>query len=496
MRSRIFFVISTGFVFGIFIRSLYTFSAPFIGIALLIAIILLGGWFAAHRKLYLFIGIWLCAISLGMVRVAIVPNELPHTFMRDIGETITLSGTVVSTPDIRDTTQRFIVYVSKDRKSTGILAVTSLAQNVSYGAHIILYGKLSLPVPFHTKHSRIFHYDKYLAGKGAFAIMQHASIRKIIPSTSVWSSVYNALGTAKQMFLRALDKALPEPSASLAGGLVAGGTRGLGAPLLNDFIRSGLIHIVVLSGYNVMIVAEAVLAALSFLQRKRAIFISSIIIAAFVIAAGAGAASIRAGIMAILALLASATGRVYDVVRALLIAVILMLIWNPLLIVDSIGFDLSVIATLGLIFGMPIIEPYFVGIKNTFLRETIAATTAAQISVLPLLLYSNGLFSLVAFVANVLVLPLVPAAMAASAFAGFVGLTIPMIAPYAGLPAYVLLHSIITIVHTAANLPFVIFSIPTFSFLWVLGTYAVLIFFIQRHISATNNSVRIENVHL
>ncbi len=481
MSGRLFFTVALGFIIGIFIQSVYNFTFPYILVVTLIATIFFGGWFFTRRKWYVLAGILLCFVALGMARAGLEPTTLPTSFAQDIGKTVTLSGTVASVPDKRDTTQRFIVSVFAHGTHTRILAVTSLAREVSYGARVTLKGKLSVPAPFHTKYGRTFRYDNYLAGKGVFALLPYAVIQKITPSNSVMSYAYNALAHGKAIFLQALGRALPEPSSSLAGGLIAGGTRGLGTILLDDFIRSGLIHIVVLSGYNVMIIADALRALLSFLSRKWSLGIAAFAIALFVLAAGAGAASIRAGIMALFALLARATGRTYDVTRALTLAVILMLLWNPFLLVNSIGFDLSFIATLGLIFGVPIIEPHLRFIQSDFLRETVAATTVAQIAVLPLLMYTNGLLSIISFVANVLVLPLVPLAMAASAIAGIVALVAPALAVVAGLPAYVILRIIIGLVHTTANVPFAVILIPTFSFVWVLIAYATYIFYAWRH---------------
>ncbi len=481
MPGRLFFTIGIGFITGIFIESVYNLSAPYIGLSLILSSIFFGGYFFKRRTIYILAGVLLCFIALGMARAAFEPTALPKVFVQDIGKAITVSGTVVSVPDKRDTTQRFIVSVFEHDAHTRILAVTSLASKISYGSHIVLRGKLSVPAPFQTKYGRTFNYEEYLAGKRVFALLPYASVRSVTPPTSVTAYMYNSLASAKSAFLRALDRALPEPASSLAGGLIAGGTRGLGATLLDDFIRSGLIHIVVLSGYNVMIIADALRAMLSFLSRKWSLGIAALAIGLFVLGAGAGAASIRAGLMALFALLARATGRTYDVTRALTVAVVLMLIWNPMLLVNSIGFDLSFIATLGLIFGVPILEPHLTFIKSDFLRETVAATTVAQISVLPLLIYANGLLSLVSFIANVLVLPMVPLAMALSAGAGVVALIIPALATVAGLPAYVILHLIIGLVHFTAHIPFAVILIPEFSFVWVFTAYALLAFYAWRH---------------
>lgn len=485
MNSRIFFLAAGGFAVGIFFRSLYVLGWGITGFVFFTSLVFFCAWFFSRRFFYLLVGIIFFAAALGMVRVSLASLHLPNVFSQSIGKTISLTGTVVAAPSIREKNQQLIISVLKGSAHTNILAITSLATSVLYGEKVRVYGKLTTPKPFATEHGRTFRYDRYLAVKGVFALMQHSSLAPVSPPVGVWVHAYGFLINIKKTFLRGLGAALPEPAASLAGGLVAGGTQGLGKSLLQDFIRSGLIHIVVLSGYNVMIVAETVLAALatlSFLSRKRAAAIASLIIGAFVLAAGAGAASIRAGIMAMFALLARATGRTYDVTRILVLAALLMLLWNPLLLAYSIGFDLSVVATLGLILGVPILEPHLSFIKSSFLRETAAATMTAQIAVLPLLLYVNGLFSLVALPANLLVLPAVPITMAASAVAGIAGLLVPLLAPVAALPAYVFLSYIIRVVHDASTMQFSAFAVPSFSFVWVAGAYAILALFLYKMI--------------
>jgi competence protein ComEC len=105
------------------------------------------------------------------------------------------------------------------------------------------------------------------------------------------------------------------------------------------------------------------------------------------------------------------------------------------------GFGLSVAATAGIIWLSPLIEARL-GRLRPFWRNTIATTLAAQISVAPLLLYSIGLFSLVALPANLLVNPLMPLAMAGAAIAGVAGMTvgsfIPLIATLIGYPTLLL----------------------------------------------------------
>jgi competence protein ComEC len=275
---------------------------------------------------------------------------------------------------------------------------------------------------------------------------------------------------------------LPKTDAALAGGIVIGGKQGLGEELKDAFTRSGLVQIIVLSGYNVMIVAEWVMIFFAFCRLPRRIqyFAGGAALLLFVGIAGISATAVRAAIMAVIALYARATGKSYAASRALLFAVLLMLMWNPLYLIFDPGFGLSVTATAGIIWLAPIIESRFMRLWP-FWRNVIATTLAAQISVLPLLLYNIGLFSVVALPANLLVNPLVPLAMAGAAIAGVVGMTLgsfmPFIATIVGYPVFILMRYFIFIAEKSSALPFAAFNLPLFSFWLVIIVYAILVYF-------------------
>ncbi|MDP3402832.1 MAG: ComEC/Rec2 family competence protein, partial [bacterium] len=330
------------------------------------------------------------------------------------------------------------------------------------------------PEPFETDTGRTFRYDQFLAKDTIFALVKSASLETIGPGEDLETYVMRVLLNGKHVFQEGLAQAIPEPGASLASGLITGGKQGLGTTLLDAFIVAGLVHIVVLSGYNVMIVAEGVLRTFAFLPRRSSAILAGVVIALFVLAAGAGAASIRAGLMAGLGLIARATGRTYAVVRALFVVAVIMLLMNPLLLAFDPGFQLSFIATLGLILLAPIIELRLTIVQSPFWRDLIAATLAAQIAVLPLLLYQTGLFSFVSLPANLLVLPLVPLAMLLSALAGVMGVILPGAAPLLGLPAHFVLSFSIYLADFVSSLSLASVSIPQFPFFVTVLSYVGL----------------------
>ncbi len=474
MRDRILLAGFAGFASGTLCRSLLVLPWHYLVFISLIAALTLFAWKRERRTGYLIIAVALMGGVLGAGRVMLAPAHLPEPFVPLLDATVSFEGVVVAEPDIRETTQRVTIQVEKDGERTKVLAVAPLYPEVRYGDHVEVQGRLERPEPFETDTGRTFRYDRFLSKDGIFALVSKAHIDPIDSARGISAHAMALLIEGKHAFQDALAAGIPEPGASLASGLITGGKQGLGEELLAMFVIAGLVHIVVLSGYNVMIVAESVLRALGFLPKRVAASVAGVIIGFFVLAAGAGSASIRAGLMAGLALFARATGRTYAVVRALLFVAFLMLVANPLLLAYDPGFQLSFLATLGLILLSPIIEARFMWIASAFWRDLLAATLAAQVAVLPLLLYQTGLFSVVSLPANLLVLPVVPLAMALSALAGVLSMLMPAAAPLFGFPAHVLLSYVIETARFTATLPLASFAVPQFPFAITILSYVIL----------------------
>jgi len=463
-----------GFFAGISAASLFTFSWSAVTFIVLLTGIFLVLFLVRRKTTFVFTALFFVFMLLGVLRVEYARESLPSSLASRIGEEIILTGKVVAEPDIRETTVRLTVQVKTEQEHTKVLVVAPLFPEIRYGETITAEGVLRYPEPFDIDEGRVFAYDAFLAKDGIYAIIPRAHVDVVEERSTPGDHVWGAFSDLKFSGMNALSTALPEPHASLSSGLILGGKQGLGKELLDAFILTGLVHIIVLSGYNVMIVADAVLKVFGLFAKRYAALAAGVVITVFVLIAGAGAASVRAGIMAGIALFGRSTGRTYDAFRALVVAAVLMLVWNPLLLMYDPGFQLSFIATLGLIFGTPLTERWVKKVQPSFLREIIAATIAAQISVLPLLVYQNGLFSFVSLPANILVLPLVPVAMLLSALAGLAGALVPALAPFIGLPAYAVLSLIISLTEFFAGLPFAGITIPAFPFVFVVVLYALL----------------------
>ncbi|KKU95544.1 MAG: ComEC/Rec2-related protein, partial [Parcubacteria group bacterium GW2011_GWC2_48_17] len=290
------------------------------------------------------------------------------------------------------------------------------------------------------------------------------------------NAVAETLFAFKEAFIEHINALIPQPHAALLGGLIVGAKQSLGKELLDDFRTVGVIHIVVLSGYNITIIAFFIEWLLSRLKKNLRLVLAAAAMMLFATMVGGGATVIRATVMALLVLLARGTGRIYQVTRALLVAGVVMLLHNPKILVFDTSFQLSFLATVGLIYVSPLIEPKVKWVTSRWhLREIVVATISTQIFVLPFLLYKTGVLSLVSLPVNLLILSAVPATMLFGFLAGMAGFLAPAIAaPFAFL-SYALLAYDLTVVDWFSKFPFAAFSLPYFP-LWLTvfwyGIYA------------------------
>lgn len=481
--------LTAGLSLGIFLRSVLGLGVPIALFALLLAALCAVAFFLARRPGYLLCMLLLFATALGVGRTWLAEAPPSAGFAAHLRERVSYGGVVVADPDIRKTSQRITVAVAEGGEHTRVLAVVGRdAPRVVRGDRVAVYGTLRLPEPFASEGGRVFHYDKYLEARGIRFLLSYGSIR--VTQRAPWYSVPAALSRAKAAFLQGLSRAMPDPYAALAGGIVIGGKSGLGEELQAAFIRSGLVQVVVLSGYNVMVVAEwtmIVVGAFAALLARRVSFAiprasgyatAGAALLLFVGIAGFSATAVRAALMALIALYARATGRTYVAGRALLVTVLLMLLSNPLYLAFDPGFGLSVAATAGLIWLAPRIEGRLWRVP-ALARDALATTLAAQTAVLPLLLYETGTLSVVAVLANVLVMPVVPLLMGTAAFAGafgaLVGGAVPVLAFIGGLPAFLLSAFVIFVARMSAAPLWAALTIPAFPFALVAAAYAVLV---------------------
>src|SRR3989344_762865 len=390
-----------GFVFGILVSSFIFVPAPVSVFLLLVALAVILAEKISKRILKaetVFMMLVLTAFSFGTLRYNI----------KDFHEAATpsLAGVVISEPEQRENATRFVFRSDNNEK---VLVSTGLYSPVQYGDRIGVQGKLAVPGIIENEDGgRDFDYAKYLSKDDIYHTMSFAKVEVL--ESGEGSAIKTILLKIKRSFVNQIKEILAEPYASLLAGLLVSGRDAMPAGLLEEFRRAGIIHIVVLSGFNITVIAEF----MRKLFRNNALALLGILL--FVIMTGAEATVVRASLMVTAVVAAKMTKRQFSAPRALLLAGFIMLLENPKILVFDPAFQLSFLATLALIYVVPIIDKYLSrGVLTMWeeLRSIIATTIGTQLTVSPLLIYSMGDFSLVSMPANVLVLLMIPFTMLA-----------------------------------------------------------------------------------
>lgn len=213
-----------------------------------------------------------------------------------------------------------------------------------------------------------------------------------------------------RQFLDARTQAiLPGDSGAFTAGILFGIDERLTEERQDTFRTIGVTHILAISGSNVVLVIvlfQLILTQIPLLGRKRRYIITLIAISLFIILTGAEGSIIRAGLFAMIILTAIELGRLRQATRGLIHTTVLISLLYPFTILYDVGFQLSILASLGLIWGAT-----YARYIPTLFGKLAWETFCAQLFVLPLLIWTFGGFSLISFVANLIIIPILPAAM-------------------------------------------------------------------------------------
>ncbi|MDQ2933323.1 MAG: ComEC family competence protein [bacterium] len=453
-----------------------------------------------NRRVFIF---WSICIAAAFFRVLFsFQNPTP-----DIGSCVknivTGFGTISREPERKESGQVMIVLVKNLflASTTSKLPEYSCSENVYikiktalyprfyYGNEIEFTGKISQPFNFKSDNGRSFNYQGFLAKDDIFYEIKSGFVSSTTVIKNKKSSINSFLFSTKRKFVGNLEHVLGEPHSALAAGLVVGEKSALGKKLLEDFRIVGLIHIVVLSGFNITIVGDVLRRMLVFLPRVWGISVGGIGIMLFGVMVGGGATVIRSCFMAGIALSADLIRRDYQVLRALTFAGLIMLIQNPSILLHDPSFQLSFLATLGLILLASPIEKRIQFISERFgIRGIVASTVATQIFVSPFILYMMGSMSIIGMVVNILVLPIIPLTMLVVFLTGAFGFIWSPLSQFFGWISHLLLSYELLVVAWFAQVPYASVTIPVFSKWWVVGFYVIFaviyVWLIQRKIKA------------
>ena len=341
----------------------------------------------------------LAGASVGAARIAAIDagalRPPPGTELR-------VAGVVVTPPRVGSEATRFVVEAGGGR--IGVEAVSTPAGLVQ-GAGVAVRGTAR---ELEAWELGLWQQD------GARAVVVADSVRE---TASVRTGFAGALDGIRNRAREALGQGTGEPSAALLRGFVLGEDDRIAEPVREEFRRSGLAHVLAVSGQNVMLLAllaMPLLAVAGVGLRARLVVVIALI-AVYVPVAGGGASIQRAGVMGAAGIVALLAGRSRSGWYALGLAAAVTLAIDPRATGD-IGWQLSFAAVTGLFaLGGPLARALgasdAAGQARRLFAEGAAITIAASVATGPLVAHHFGAVSLTALPANLVALPAIAPAM-------------------------------------------------------------------------------------
>lgn len=278
-------------------------------------------------------------------------------------------------------------------------------------------------------------------------------------------------------FFAGINTTLPDPQGSLGLGFIVGLRVLLPESLLDQLSRTGLTHIVAVSGYNLTILVRLTRRLLAQYSKYLATASAFGLIIGFIAVTGLAPSIFRAAIVSGLALAGWYWGRKFKPMVLILASAAVTAGINPTYLWFDIGWWLSFLAFFGVLVLAPTLLSRFGRGSSHWLVQLLAETFSAQLLVLPIIAFIFGELSIISILANLIILPFIPFAMLLTFVAGVAGMATPLAAGWAAVPANAVLLGMVRVVEYLAALPFAATEL-TLTMWQMLALYAAILFFI------------------
>lgn len=417
-----------GFVAGVALALVWQ-TTPWVGYAVGALCLLLALWRQRRVLLALaFVGGSLAGVARGSVSAHALRVYLPL-----YGHTVMLTGTVQDDTDQASRGMRLKlgdVVVNGKELPGRVFATATGADSARRSDVVTIKGQLQ-------------------QGFGSFAATiagEAMSVKRPVPG-DVPLEVRDAFAANVRM-------AIAEPQASLGIGYLLGQKSVLPSDLADALKITGLTHVVVASGYNLTILVRLGRRLFAKISKYLAALTGASLIVGFVAMTGLSPSMTRAGLVAGLGLWAWYYGRKFHPVTLLGMAAAITVAINPNYVWGDLGWMLSFAAFAGVMILAPIATAYLYGSEEVpFVAQLLIETVSAQIATLPIMIVAFQQFSIIAPLANLLILPLIPLIMLLVAAAGLAAWLLPASAGLVGWPAQQLLSLQTNIVSWCADIP-------------------------------------------
>lgn len=429
---------------------------------LIIALAMVG--FVVYRPWRICLVVMIIAGSIiGLVRGGVEQRQ--QLIYKDFfGKSLQITGVVQDDPEqqssSRTTVQlRDVVLAEKSMPGVVWASIIGRIHDARRGDRITIVGKMD-------------------AGFGSFAAVLRSGKIKRIEHPQPGDVALQM----RDWFAANISQVVDGQAASLGSGFLLGQKRALPHDTQEALRTVGLTHIIVASGYNLTILVRLTRRLFAKISRYTAVVSGVALVLGFISVTGLSPSMVRAGMVSLLSLWAWMYGRSFHPVTLLSFVGAATVLYAPYYVWGDVGWMLSFASFAGVMILAPLLQRYFFGeVKPSTIRQVVGETLAAQMMTLPISILVFGQMSLIALVANVLIVPFVPFAMVLTFLAG-IGGAMPMVLSFLGVPAQWLLDMMLWVVDWCAALPWA--SIDITLPWWVIwlwyGGLAILCWWLQK----------------
>ena len=405
-------------------------------------------------------------------------NDISYQITASSSEVVTVMGKVLTEPRLNDSRRlKFWLETTAIKKQEHDLEEVSgklyatlpmlQATGIYSGQQLKVTGLLYLPQT--AKNSGGFDFKQYLARQGIFAGIQGKEVILIGQNEPVF-----AWWKLRRRIVRSQLQGLGSPLGQVVSSMVLGRKAvDLPSDIRDRFIEAGLAHVLAASGFHVSLLLGIILKLTEPIAAKPrlAVGISTLII--YLGLTGIQASVLRACLMGSAVLVALVRETKVKPLGSLLLVATIILLFNPLLIGD-LGFQLSFLATLGLIVTLPGLQAKLNWLP-TAISAMVAVPFAATIWVLPLLAYKFNTLATYSIIVNIFCTPLITVISLGGMFSAIAALIMPALGSAIASLLFYPTTLLIALINLFTSLPGSIWAIGQISLGILLSIYGLLL---------------------
>ena len=503
---------------GIFVASIYSISSTIITAVTLTsvvaAIVLL-----RRESRVTFIPFCLIFFMLGVMRYQAVDNLPSNDISNFAGDVVRVTGTIREQPRVRlnaDDSYSVLYTVDvesitrsqKEVPATGGLYINAKYKNQNaiptalIGYKISAYGNVRKPINYNNPGQ--LDLVTMLKSNGITASLSAGKrcVEIEYIEGSLWTKFLRKMAAIREHYKESMRQVMSNEDAAAIFAMLFGGYEGLKPELTESFVTTGIVHILSVSGSHMSLLAATTAWICNFFGWRRWIKISVglTVILSYCVLSGFIFPVIRSAFMGFLVFFASESDKYNQNSRRSLTLIAMFILLHSPLALFHISFQLSFLATAGLIYFAPAMRRFFTKLRkiNLFSKEcqlcfeisksnalnfismSLAVTTSATLFSQPIIAWYFNQLSVSSLFSNLLVIPILEIVIIFGLLAGIVGLIVPFAAKFVFLFDSLIFGIAYELNKLIAALPASNIYFPTLNFAWSALYYAILLFIIQK----------------